>query len=155
MDLSDLGLDEETLLKLAARERQKREAKAAQEIGIQQLVGRAVWCGQNVGIVLSRIPKDDSITLGTELFKTDKGRVQWSREVNALWTTVSLLADAVPAAPRLHPETPAGLVMKHEKRWADQYALARLWEEQTHSSGRAEGSDAGAKQGDARGGSDS
>lgn len=131
MDLTELGLTEEQLLKLVMKERARKEARAREDIGIAGLVGKAVWCGQNVGVVVKRLEHDNSVTLGVDLFRKQKdGKVQWAREVNALWTTVSLLGDAVPAAPRLHPETPIAMVQKHEKRWADQYALALAWEKE-------------------------
>lgn len=156
MDLTELGLTEEQLLKLVMKERARKEARAREDIGIAGLVGKAVWCGQNVGVVVKRLEHDNSVTLGVDLFRKQKdGKVQWAREVNALWTTVSLLGDAVPAAPRLHPETPIAMVQKHEKRWAEQYALALAWEKErvgertasasTQSSDAGSGSDSGAR----------
>ena len=131
MDLTELGLTEEQLLKLVMKERARKEAKAREEIGIAELIGKAVWCGQNVGVVLGKIEGDPSVALGVDLFRKEKdGRVQHARVVNALWTTVSLLGDAVPAAPRLHPETPLAMVQQHEKRWAAQYGLALAWEKE-------------------------
>jgi len=131
VDLSELGLTEEQLLRLVMKERARKEAKAREEIGIAELIGKAVWCGQNVGVVLGKVEGDPSVMLGTELFRKAKdGKVQHARVVNALWTTVSVLGEAVPAAPRLHPETPIAMVQKHEKRWAEQHGLALAWEKE-------------------------